>query len=58
MTTSKQPIFKEDEKLKKRLFALLMAAVMVLALTACGEGGEAPAPVTATPTPGTAATRA
>ncbi|MBR6358075.1 MAG: hypothetical protein IKS11_00360, partial [Lachnospiraceae bacterium] len=42
--------------MKKRLFALLMAAVMVLALTACGEGGEAPAPVTATPTPGTAAT--
>jgi hypothetical protein len=32
-----------------------MAAVMVLALTACGEGGEAPAPVTATPTPGSPA---
>ena len=41
--------------MKKRLFALLMAAVMVLALTACGQGGEAPAPVTATPTPGSPA---
>ncbi len=38
--------------MKKRLFALLMAAVMVTSLTACGEGGETPATVTATPTPG------